>query len=454
MAYIDSLVSDHVKIQPKSGREATEAFLQGSGDVLLSYENEAKFIEGNGDPVEHVTPPQTFKIENPTAVVTKGKGAEQAKAFNDYLFTPAARGAVGAGRLPAGRPHGRGEVRQGLPAAREALDHRRPRRLERGRLDAVQEGHRRHRQDLRRGHPVGAMTTTTRQHEGLVESSPSSGPRAGAPPTGRGAGPGSRPSAPSGSGWWACGSASSSCSRLAALTVHSLDEGLAGFWDAVTSPAAVAAIWTTLVVSVLVALVNAVMGTLIAWVLVRDEFPGKRYVNALIDLPFALPTIVASIVLLSSRPEQPDRCAPQRNSVGSGRRTGLRHAALRRPLGAAGAHRLDRDVEEAAASLGASNTATFRRVVLPTLGPSIISGAGLAFARAVGEYGSVAADRREPPAPQEQQVVSQYIQQQIEIDRPANAAAVSVVLLAISFVTLFVLRLWGSRAQRREERSA
>jgi len=91
LAYIDSLVTDHVKIQPKSGREATEAFLQGSGDVLLSYENEAKFIEGNGDPVEHVTPPQTFKIENPAAVVTKGKGAEQAKAFNDYLFTPAAQ---------------------------------------------------------------------------------------------------------------------------------------------------------------------------------------------------------------------------------------------------------------------------------------------------------------------------------------------------------------------------
>ena len=130
LAYIDSLVNDHVKIQPKSGREATEAFLQGSGDVLLSYENEALFIERNGDPVEHVTPPQTFKIENPTAVVTKGKGAEQAKAFNDYLFTAGRPEAVGAGRLPPGRPDGRGEVRRGLPAAREALDHRRPRRLE------------------------------------------------------------------------------------------------------------------------------------------------------------------------------------------------------------------------------------------------------------------------------------------------------------------------------------
>jgi sulfate transport system permease protein len=90
--------------------------------------------------------------------------------------------------------------------------------------------------------------------------------------------------------------------------------------------------------------------------------------------------------------------------------------------------------------------------VLPTLGPSIISGAGLAFARAVGEYGSVVLIGGN--IPHQTQVVSQYIQQQIEIDRPANAAAVSVVLLAISFVTLFVLRLWGSRAQRREERSS
>ena len=66
--YVTALVNDHVKIQPKSGREASEAFLQGSGDVLISYENEALFIEGNGDPVEHVTPPTTFKIENPVAV--------------------------------------------------------------------------------------------------------------------------------------------------------------------------------------------------------------------------------------------------------------------------------------------------------------------------------------------------------------------------------------------------
>ena len=91
LAYVSELVGDHVKIQPKSGREATEAFLQGSGDVLLSYENEALFIERKGDPVAHVTPPQTFKIENPAAVLTKSPNAEKAKAFNEFLYTPEAQ---------------------------------------------------------------------------------------------------------------------------------------------------------------------------------------------------------------------------------------------------------------------------------------------------------------------------------------------------------------------------
>ena len=112
----------------------------------------------------------------------------------------------------------------------------------------------------------------------------------------------------------------------------------------------------------------------------------------------------------------------------------------------------DREVEEAAASLGAGGWTIFRRVVLPTLGPAVIGGTGLAFARAIGEYGSVVLIGGN--IPRETQVASQYIQQQIEIDRPANAAAVSVVLLSISFLALFLLRLWGSRAQRREERSS
>ena len=101
LAYVSALVKDHVKIQPKSGREATEAFLQGSGDVLLSYENEALFVEKNGDPVEHVTPPTTFKIENPAAVLKGSKNLAKASAFNDFLYTPEAQKLLaGAGFRP------------------------------------------------------------------------------------------------------------------------------------------------------------------------------------------------------------------------------------------------------------------------------------------------------------------------------------------------------------------
>lgn len=89
--YIDKLVTDHIKVQPKSGREASETFLQGTGDVLLSYENEALFLEGQGEDVEHVTPPSTFKIENPVAVLKGSKNLAKAQAFVDYLYTPEAQ---------------------------------------------------------------------------------------------------------------------------------------------------------------------------------------------------------------------------------------------------------------------------------------------------------------------------------------------------------------------------
>ena len=276
------------------------------------------------------------------------------------------------------------------------------------------------------------MTTTTRRRERLLETPPSSDPRAGTPPTREGRRPRLAPGRALGVGVVGLWLSVIVLLPLAALTVHSLDEGLAGFWDAVTAPVAVAAIWTTLLVSVGVALLNAVMGTLVAWVLVRDEFPGKRYVNALIDLPFALPTIVASIVLLSLYgPNSP--IGVHLNATRWGLAVALAFVTL--PFVVRSVQpvliELDREVEEAAASLGASNATTFRRVVLPTLAPAIISGAGLAFARAVGEYGSVVLIGGN--IPHQTQVVSQYIQQQIEIDRPANAAAVSVVLLAISF---------------------
>ncbi|MFT3861671.1 sulfate ABC transporter permease subunit CysT [Micropruina sp.] len=240
---------------------------------------------------------------------------------------------------------------------------------------------------------------------------------------------------------------------LAALTVTSFTDGWAGFWGAVTAPVALAALWTTILVSAIVALLNVVFGTLIAWVLVRDEFWGKRFIDTLIDLPFALPTIVASIVLLSLYgPNSP--IGVELNATRWGLIVALAFVTL--PFVVRSVQpvliEVDRDVEQAAASLGANNWTTFRRVVLPTLAPSIISGGGLAFARAIGEYGSVVLIGGN--IPRETQVASQYIQQQIEIDRPVNAAAVSVALLAISFATLLVLRFFASRSQEREERSA
>ncbi|WP_305091875.1 extracellular solute-binding protein [Prescottella sp. R16] len=99
--YLEKLVTEHVTVQPKSGREATEMFLQGTGDVLLSYENEALFTERKGDPVEHVTPPETFKVENPVAVVSTGRNRATAVTFRDFLYTaPAQRGWAEAGFRP------------------------------------------------------------------------------------------------------------------------------------------------------------------------------------------------------------------------------------------------------------------------------------------------------------------------------------------------------------------
>ena len=237
---------------------------------------------------------------------------------------------------------------------------------------------------------------------------------------------------------------------LAALAFHSVSEGLGTFWSAITAPAALATLRITVVVSLVVAAINAVMGTVIAWVLVRDEFPGRKFVNALIDLPFALPTIVASIVLLSLYgPQSP--IGVQLNATEPGLVVALAFVTL--PFVVRSVQPVlieaDREVEEAAASLGAGNFTIFRSVVLPMLAPAILSGTGLAFARAIGEYGSIVLIGGN--IPYKTQVASQYIQQQIEIDRPVNAAAVSVALLIIAFVVLFVLRTIANRGQGPEE---
>ncbi|MEV6274949.1 sulfate ABC transporter permease subunit CysT [Nocardia sp. NPDC051832] len=237
---------------------------------------------------------------------------------------------------------------------------------------------------------------------------------------------------------------------IAALTVTSFEDGWSGFWDAVTAPAALDSLRITVFVSVIVAIINVFMGTLIAWVLVRDDFPGKGIVNALIDLPFALPTIVASIVLLSLYgPQSPVDI--HLNATQPGLVVALAFVTL--PFVVRSVQPVlieaDREVEQAALSLGADNWTTFRRIVLPTLAPAIISGGGLAFARAIGEYGSVVLIGG--AIPRETEMASQYIQKQIEIDRPVNAAAVSVALLVISFATLLLLRLLAERSARKEQ---
>jgi sulfate transport system permease protein len=239
---------------------------------------------------------------------------------------------------------------------------------------------------------------------------------------------------------------------LAAMTFTALSGGLGDWWDAVTAPAALAALRVTLGTSAVVALVNVVMGTLVAWVLVRDDFRGKGLVNAMIDLPFALPTIVASIVLLSLYgPYSP--IGLQLNATTPGLAVALAFVTLPFVVRAVQPVLLeaDREVEQAAASLGASNVTVFRRIVLPTLLPAILSGGGLAFARAIGEYGSVVLIGGNIPG--RTQVASQYIQQQIEIDRPVNAAAVSVALLLVAFVVLLLLRLLAGVQRRREDKA-
>jgi sulfate transport system permease protein len=230
---------------------------------------------------------------------------------------------------------------------------------------------------------------------------------------------------------------------LAAVVDSSFQNGLASFWDSVSSRQSVAALRFTIWISLLVAAVNVVMGTLIAWVLVRDEFPGKRWVNAFIDLPFALPTIVAGLTLLAL---YGSAIAFTKWAV----LLALLFVTLPFVVRAVQPVliELDRDMEEAAHSLGASAGTTFRRIVLPNLMPAIISGAALAFARAVGEFGSIVLISGNKPF--DTQVASVYAYKQLESDNVTGAAAVSVVLLLLSLLVLIALRVVEARGSRHE----
>jgi sulfate transport system permease protein len=234
---------------------------------------------------------------------------------------------------------------------------------------------------------------------------------------------------------------------IAALLAESTSGGLSAFWREVSNPEALAAIKLTLIVSALVVVVNAIFGTLVAWVLVRDEFSGKSIVNGVIDLPFALPTIVAGVVLLAL--------------YGKGSPIGIDIAFTRASVVLAllfvtlpfvvrsvqpVLEELDVSMEEAAASLGARPRTVLARIVLPSLLPAIVSGAALSFARAVGEYGSLVLITGNLPFKTE--AGSVYIFGQIQNENLPAAAAVSVLLLLAALVVLGVLGFVVRRRSR------
>jgi sulfate/thiosulfate transport system permease protein len=193
-----------------------------------------------------------------------------------------------------------------------------------------------------------------------------------------------------------------------------------------------------------------VLGTVTAWVLVRDDFRGKSVVNAIIDLPFALPTIVAGLVLLAlygpSSPIGID-VAYTRTAIVLALMFVTLPFVVRtvQPV----LHELDREMEEAARSLGASGTATFRRIVLPNILPGMLSGVAMAFAKAVGEFGSLVIITGNLPYKTE--VSSVYVFGRIESGDGSGAAAAAVVLLTLSFVVLLgigAIRHFATRHDR------
>ena len=237
---------------------------------------------------------------------------------------------------------------------------------------------------------------------------------------------------------------------LAAVLFKSLDNGLGSFWDAVSSPQAVAALRLTLIVSVVVVVINAITGTLIAWVLVRDEFRGNGIMNSLIDLPFALPTIVAGLTLLAFYgPDSPVGVNLAFTKVS----VALALLFVTLPFVVRAVQpvllELDTEMEKAAESLGASRFTVFVRIILPNLVPAIIAGGGLAFARAVGEFGSLVLITGNVPF--DTQAASVFIFSLVESDAPQAASAVSVVLLLAALVVLLFFGWLSKRALRHEE---
>jgi sulfate transport system permease protein len=235
---------------------------------------------------------------------------------------------------------------------------------------------------------------------------------------------------------------------LAAVLISAADLGLSGFWDVITQPQTLAALELTVLESLGVTALNVVMGTALAWVLVRDRFWGKRLVDVVIDVPFALPTIVAGLVLLSLYgPSSPlgVNVANTRIAVF------LALAFVTLPFVVRTVQpvleSLERDVEEAAFSLGAGRLMTFRRVILPSLIPAIAAGAALSFARGISEYGSLVLLSGNLPA--ETEVASVRVLTFIENGNRGAASAVAAIMLLVALLVILVLDVIQRRLARR-----
>ena len=240
---------------------------------------------------------------------------------------------------------------------------------------------------------------------------------------------------------------------IAALFLRTTSLSWAEFWSTVTAPRVLASYQLSFGTSFIAALVNAVFGLLVAWVLTRYSFPGKRIVDALVDLPFALPTAVAGISLTS--------IFVKNGWIGQYLEPWGIHVAFT-PLGVTVAlifiglpfvvrtiqpvlEDLDEELEEAAASLGASRWQTFTRVLLPPLLPALLTGFALAFARALGEYGSVVFISGNMPMRTE--IVPLLIITKLEQYEYAGATAIAVVMLGASFTLMLIINLlqrWSS----------
>jgi sulfate transport system permease protein len=235
---------------------------------------------------------------------------------------------------------------------------------------------------------------------------------------------------------------------LAAIVVTAGKDGWQGYVDTLTNPQTWAAIKLTVGQSLFVTAVNVVMGTLIAWVLVRDRFWGRGILDVLIDIPFAMPTIVAGLVLLGLYgPKSPlgINVANTRTSVTLALAFVTLPFIVRtvQPVLA----ELDADVEEAAASLGAGRMTILRRLVLPSLVPAIAAGAALSFARAISEYGSLVL--LSGMLPYKTEVVSVRVLSFIEGGDQTSAAALATIMLGVALFVIVVLDIIQRRVSRR-----